>query len=189
MVAAAKHEIMDKMTTADLDEVAYHILDKASDSFLDKALEKRLKSIGAKHLINALARAERLGYEPSDVQEDNDPPLPAAAPVVPSNAQINVPPNTASAVPSQTMPPRDSKPLCGLCHRTFDVDWGYQYHTRHKVCQRASYGPNGFKFACQFCGQGFESLPGLNYVRDEPSFMVTICFHLLTELGVTALCE
>ncbi|ROW15281.1 hypothetical protein VPNG_03007 [Cytospora leucostoma] len=78
MTVAAKYEIIDHMTTADLDQLADRILAKASNSFLDKALQLRIKTIEAVPLINALARAERLGYESSDVVEEKGPAAPAA---------------------------------------------------------------------------------------------------------------
>lgn len=70
MVKVAKFDIMDHMNTADLDQLSDMILTKASDWFLDRALEKRLHTIDGRHLVNALARAERLGYEAADVVEE-----------------------------------------------------------------------------------------------------------------------
>lgn len=166
MVAAARNEIIDHMSAADLDKVANRILAKASTSFLDKALEMRLKTIGAKHLINALARAERLGYEPSDVQDDAGSPA-AAAPLVPS---ASIPPAKAlphSVVPSQPATPAPTPnlpPHCSLCLRRFFQDSAYEYHIKHKVCQRVPHSAAGFQYSCEHCGQGFTTIAGLNYV-------------------------
>ncbi|CAJ2501496.1 Uu.00g043490.m01.CDS01 [Anthostomella pinea] len=70
MITEAKHEVISHYTPKDLDAVRNLILERCSDRFLDQALEKRLKTIDARSLINALARAERLGYENSDVLDD-----------------------------------------------------------------------------------------------------------------------
>ena len=71
MVTESKDELVGHFSASDLDEVADLIIQKASDDFLDKALEKRLRTIEAKPLINALARAERLGYEPGDIVDED----------------------------------------------------------------------------------------------------------------------
>ncbi|KXH50730.1 hypothetical protein CSIM01_01579 [Colletotrichum simmondsii] len=47
---AGKHELVNAMTTADIDEVADKILAKASDTFLDRALVARLPTIQARRL-------------------------------------------------------------------------------------------------------------------------------------------
>ncbi len=59
------------LTSADIDDVADIILSKASNRFLDAALDARLRTIEGKPLINALARAERLGYEAGDLVEED----------------------------------------------------------------------------------------------------------------------
>jgi len=72
MIAAGKEDILHHFSEADFDSTATLILEKVSTKFLDKALELRLRTIEAKPLINALARAERLGYEANDVVEVED---------------------------------------------------------------------------------------------------------------------
>src|SRR4051812_26286103 len=67
MVAESAEELIKHFTTVDLDSIADLLLEKASDRFLDKCLEKRLLTIEAKPLVNALARAERLGYDRTDI--------------------------------------------------------------------------------------------------------------------------
>ncbi|KXH50943.1 hypothetical protein CSAL01_04808 [Colletotrichum salicis] len=47
---AGKHELVNAMTPADIDEVADKILAKASDTFLDRALVARLRTIQARRL-------------------------------------------------------------------------------------------------------------------------------------------
>lgn len=100
MVGYGKRELIEHFSMYDLEELSDHILSKVSNSFLDKAMAMRLKTIEAKPLINALARAERLGYEPSDIVEEtptsgtyprenvrSGQPVPAA-PAVPQNSQV-----------------------------------------------------------------------------------------------------
>lgn len=43
-----------------------------SNEFLDKALQRRLKTISARRLVNALAKAERLGYDVQDIVEERE---------------------------------------------------------------------------------------------------------------------
>jgi hypothetical protein len=69
LVANCKSELMGHFSARDIDDVADLILAKASNAFLDKALEMRLATIDAKPLLNALARAERLGYDSQDLVE------------------------------------------------------------------------------------------------------------------------
>lgn len=153
LITAAKQEIVEQMSTRDLDELTDLILNKASVAFYDKVLEQRLKTIDAKGLINALARAERLGYEPSDVQEDEEastlhsqPPPPAA--------------DSATAVA-----PQPAAPLyCGICFRRFPAQSACNYHTKMKICTRLPSTSGGFKYNCQNCGQGFTTPMGLKYV-------------------------
>lgn len=197
MVAAAKEEMIDHMTTADLDKLATRILAKASNSFLDKALEMRLKTIEAKRLINALARAERLGYEPSDVQDEGDPSS-APAPLDPSTTQYaSTLHNKQGAtsplptVPSQPLAnsPSNSVPLhCNLCFRRFFGDSAYFYHIKHKVCTRTPSSPAGFKYSCNHCGQGFTSVTGLHYVRifSLLSWLAGILAFIANSLGLAA---
>ncbi|KAK8138678.1 hypothetical protein PG984_002058 [Apiospora sp. TS-2023a] len=91
MVSESKDAIIAHFEPADIDAVADAILDKASDHFLDKALERRLATIDARSLIDALARAERLGYESNDVNGDNgtiaSPQLPT--PTIPQSNAVH----------------------------------------------------------------------------------------------------
>jgi hypothetical protein len=70
----------------DYDDVSDLILSKASPKFLDKGLARRLETIDARSLVNALARAERLGYDVQDIIEQgtND----RSEHVIPSTASI-----------------------------------------------------------------------------------------------------
>lgn len=72
LVKHAREEIMTHFTPSLLAEVEDLIVNKAPDSLLDKAMERRLNSIPARPLLNMLARSERLGYDESDIIPDND---------------------------------------------------------------------------------------------------------------------
>lgn len=133
MVAESKHELMAHFTTETLDEVADIIIGKASDSFLDKCLERRLLTIEAKPLINALAKAERLGYEPGDIVQDDQHER-----VIPQEAY----PGAVAATnghhhqPSQPPPPYPqgtrNQLQCMKCFRTFMHTSAFDYVS--KVC-------------------------------------------------------
>lgn len=182
MISAAANEIIDQMTPAELDQVADRILAKASDAMLDKALERRLKTIEAKRLINALARAERLGYEPGDVDDSADAPLgqqqmplghppqqPAPTPAAPPSEyapSAGVSAAAAVAAAPAAAPAAAALPLhCTICFRRFSTQTAHAYHVKGKVCTRVPSSPGGFKYNCQHCGQGFTTVMGLQYVR------------------------
>lgn len=82
---------MEHLSPNDFDELVDLILPRLSNQFLDKALARRLETIPARHLVNALARAERLGYDVQDiVQEQN------GEHVIPSLHSISLPHSTQS---------------------------------------------------------------------------------------------
>ncbi|KAL7629237.1 hypothetical protein AAE478_000757 [Parahypoxylon ruwenzoriense] len=147
MVVESKAEIIEHLKSTDLDEVANAILSKASDYFLDKALEKRLRTIDARSLINALARAERLGYENSDVLDDRGGRDVAASTAPPFNpALVNpspVPTQVHQSPSAQHRPSVPSLPAsrgpppvlqCRLCWRKFKTTATYEYHDLNHVC-------------------------------------------------------
>ncbi|KAI0889859.1 uncharacterized protein GGS22DRAFT_149314 [Annulohypoxylon maeteangense] len=171
MVTESKHEIISHFMTPDLDELADEILQKASDYFLDCALERRLKTIDARSLINALARAERLGYENSDVIEDhkedgsNFNPTPAH--FDPSPDSIVDP--ALRSQHRQSLPSlqqgRNLAPIlqCPLCWRKFENTQPYEYHVQKQVCTKQPQSKEGFPLACKHCGAGFLTKVGQQY--------------------------
>ncbi|KAL1899553.1 hypothetical protein Sste5346_002955 [Sporothrix stenoceras] len=130
VVKNARVEFAAHLDTADIDEIAGLILAKASDRFLDAALEARLRTIDAKPLINALARAERLGYEPDDIVEE---PVGGQERVIPQNL-----PEPQLAVPTQAPPPRKQ---CKMCNRVFDNEPPYVYHDSTGACTKYDSAP------------------------------------------------
>lgn len=107
MVKASKLQIALHLDSQDLDDMADAILAKASSKFLDKALAKRLETIEGRQLINALARAERLGYDTSDIVEqgagrEHVVPLMQQQPQYPGVKQSHVRSHLTSSAPRQT---------------------------------------------------------------------------------------
>lgn len=155
MVFHAKHELIRHFGAADLDAVADGILAKASDQFLDKALEIRLATIDARSLINALARNGRLGYESSE-GDGNTAPAHGPAPAQPGphpQPAYSHPPAHATQMPAQVQPntmpnpPQSTGPQlrrlqpqlggpgsgnqqpmqCGLCWRKFQAASAFEF--------------------------------------------------------------
>ena len=75
----------------DIDELMDSILSRASAQFLDKALARRLETIPARQLVNALARAERLGYDIQDIVRDHDEQVIPSMHSVPTQSAMPVP--------------------------------------------------------------------------------------------------
>jgi hypothetical protein len=122
MVADCRDQLMQHFTTADLDAVADLIISKASDRFLDKCLEKRLPTIEAKPLINALARAERLGYEKEDVVPDDDDNNDDAA------TKNTLQPSPAVPLASHSLaPPPRPQWQCDMCFRIFIYESAFHH--------------------------------------------------------------
>ncbi|WZH39872.1 uncharacterized protein QYS62_000798 [Fusarium acuminatum] len=98
LVQKSKRELIGHLSMSDLDELADLILPRASSEFLDRALARRLETIPARQLVNALARAERLGYDVHDiVHEHNERVIPTlqsmptqSTPMPPANQALRV---------------------------------------------------------------------------------------------------
>ncbi|KAK6864436.1 hypothetical protein PG995_000964 [Apiospora arundinis] len=180
MVSESQEAIIAHFEQADLDAVADTILDKASDDFLDKALERRLATIDARSLINALARAERLGYESGDANGDDgttaSPPL--STPTAQGNHSFQFQQQAlqhaqAQAQYTHQQPPSSQNPLmppappkqqpnlqCPLCWRKFTAAPPYEYHVKKTLCTKTPPNSDGFPFSCSECGAGFVTAVG-----------------------------
>jgi hypothetical protein len=55
-----------------LESYGKEILESASDQFLDLAIGVRLQTISARELVKLLAKAKRLGYQETDIIDDED---------------------------------------------------------------------------------------------------------------------
>src|SRR3569833_150280 len=141
MIQDGRLEIIQHFTTQDIDALADFILAKASSRFLDMALEARLRTIEAKPLINALARADRLGYEPGDIVEEDQqhgqerviprPDMPVETPGAyqPPPASVTPRPTDPAAAPSPAL-------RSPSCHRYFRERSAWDY-----VCSPLSSSP------------------------------------------------
>lgn len=154
MVNESKDEIIAHFTTEGLDEVADLIIEKASDSFLDKCLAKRLRTIEAKPLINALAAAERLGYEPGDIIQDEQHER-----VIPQEAYPGATP-TANGRPALASQPSPAYPeagrtqlQCMQCFRTFMHTSAFDH-----VSKRIVLGEDNTPSANSFSAHGIQGL-------------------------------
>ncbi|KAK2051378.1 hypothetical protein LY76DRAFT_402115, partial [Colletotrichum caudatum] len=176
IVAAAKHDLVDLMSQSDLDELADKIISKASNTFLDKALVARLPTIEARRLVNALARAERLGYDANDVVK-NESVIPSMPPRDAPKAKAHNPgqrqlphdppgPTVAQALAHMSPHPLESVdpsiPRCPTCQRGFPGPAAYDHRT---LCTRPAPppGPGGEMYICPFCAQGLSTIGGLHY--------------------------
>ncbi|KAK3688350.1 hypothetical protein B0T22DRAFT_151020 [Podospora appendiculata] len=181
MVLESKNELIGHYETQDIDEVADIIISKASNSFLDKCLEKRLLTIEAKPLINALATAQRLGYETGDViQEDHhervipQEAFPGAGASVVVNGFAQARPQPPQPQPQHapqqqqvSYPPAHQQLQCMGCYRTFSHPSAYEYHTRASVCSEPPPTSKGFDHSCPHCGQGFTRWDDLQAHQDN----------------------
>ncbi|KAJ2973605.1 hypothetical protein NUW58_g8894 [Xylaria curta] len=180
LVFEAKHEIASHLRPQDLDDIAPEIVKKFSNQFLDKALEYRLGTIDAQSLINALARAERLGYTKSDVIEDRKeivvPTAQMHSPEVSYASLLSGPgahPQPPPAAPpqgslfDQPQPTRNASPTtelkCKLCWRHFKHAKPYEYHVQKQVCTKAAADASNHHFWCEECAAGFTTKAGLQY--------------------------
>ncbi|KAH6898707.1 hypothetical protein B0T10DRAFT_117123 [Thelonectria olida] len=107
MIRVSKEHVVQHLGAEDLDLIADLLLTQASPTFLDKALARRLETIPARQLVNALARAERLGYDVQDIVEEGQG---GGEHVIPSLHSLAVPPQP-QPVPSQAHPATMHAPL------------------------------------------------------------------------------
>lgn len=70
LVALSPQGLLPFFKTEDFTNGSDLILSKVDSTFLDQALAKRLDTIRARLLVNALAKAGRLGYDSNDVIEE-----------------------------------------------------------------------------------------------------------------------
>ncbi|KAI0012105.1 hypothetical protein F4779DRAFT_569409 [Xylariaceae sp. FL0662B] len=164
MIADGKHEVIAHFKTSDIDELVNDILSKASDYFLDMAMEKRLRTIDARSLINALARAERLGYENGDVLDDHKEKVAAATPSMKQAQPTHIPQHQHKSNPPPSQAGRSPVILqCRLCWRKFHNTQPYEYHVQKQLCTKEPPNQDGFPFSCEHCGAGFVTKVGQQY--------------------------
>lgn len=139
MVSNCKTELIEHFSNRDIDDVADLILAKASNAFLDKALEMRLATIDAKPLLNALARAERLGYDSQDLVE-----MSHGEHVIPSSgvAQMSAQSmGTGVSGPDRGVGNRAAQPnelQCLKCYHTFTKQSYFDYVSMSSLTRELS---------------------------------------------------
>ncbi|OAA45899.1 hypothetical protein BBO_03540 [Beauveria brongniartii RCEF 3172] len=191
-VTAATSEIAKHLTKEGLDLVAPILLPKLSPVFLDKALALRLESIQAQQLVNALGRAERLGYDVRDMvtgtgtgtgnhtgpprQEKVIPtanPIPAPSASMPpwgsqaaqrSGSGSRPAPSGAVLLPSDQEIMNLGIAFCENCNRPCAGFKALLAHRRSGLCGRSPAPLDRLgKEYCLFCGQHFTGNGGLTY--------------------------
>ncbi|KAF5544129.1 hypothetical protein FMEXI_6765 [Fusarium mexicanum] len=192
LVQKSKRELLGHLNASDFDELADLILPRVSTQFLDRALARRLETIPARQLVNALARAERLGYDVKDiVQEHNEHVIPSlhSLPVQPqpqpmgpltnttlSAAQYSTPPVASQTPPSSMQygnkpaaqtPAKSSRELAPIawckCGWPCASQAALDYHHKKSACNRVQADDVVGRDVCLFCGCKFGSGGGLLY--------------------------
>ncbi|EGX89897.1 hypothetical protein CCM_08150 [Cordyceps militaris CM01] len=175
----------------DLDMMAPSLMSKLSNTFLDKALALRLESIGAQPLVNALGRAERLGYDTRDVVTDGGVggsqsgsrgpaarqerviptanPIPPPSPsMLPAQQQQPAPTGNTLRLPSAADLARLGIAHCDSCNRPCGGIKALLSHRRSGLCGTAPVPLHKLgKEYCLFCGQRFLGQGGLAYHRSN----------------------
>ncbi|KAJ4271998.1 hypothetical protein NW762_000708 [Fusarium torreyae] len=191
LVQESKRELFSHLSGSDLDQLADLILPRVSTQFLDKALARRLETIDARDLVNALARAERLGYDVQDiVQEHNEHvipsmhSLPVQSAMPPENPALSTkhyqpqpvtyqqppPPMLYAATPpvhnkAPDMPLPPGPPGVAWCR----CGWpcaskaALEYHYKKNACHKVQENDKVGRDICLYCGCRFGSGGGLLY--------------------------
>ncbi|KAL7925112.1 hypothetical protein ACQKWADRAFT_285075 [Trichoderma austrokoningii] len=109
IVKTSGREIAKHFGTEDLDQAADLFGPRFSPQFQDRVMAARLETIGAQDLINALSRAERLGYHINDIVQKQ--PGPGGETVIPSMSAVPpVPPHNGGAPPPAMAPYQVQRP-------------------------------------------------------------------------------
>lgn len=171
MVNTSKPQLLEHFTTADFDQVVDLVLSRMSPSFLDRALAQRLETIDARSLVNALARAERLGYDVQDIIEEKTsdkpehvipsltsmPPLPTPFEplATPSRGQWTQPPQYGQSI---LVPPGSQAPTQPTWYNPSPPPLPSQH-----FAQPPTKGPAGIHY-CQDCHRPCSGAFALQYV-------------------------
>lgn len=189
---AASDQVVKKF----IDANGGRILDVANQqykSFLDRALEIRLKDIDGTALARYLARADRLGFEEQDeIDGESAMPIPRNVQVISSDLSevgdhqmqpmYGIPHASGAmvqqhwpapppgmmydpAVYSQPcFPPGAQMKHCPKCGAGFKQNAGLKYHIEHDVCKKAGTPMGPVMARCESCGKEFRSPGGYHYV-------------------------
>ncbi|MBE3041634.1 hypothetical protein IMZ48_03450 [Candidatus Bathyarchaeota archaeon] len=109
-VQEARWEVMSQLSPAAPQEMEKTVVDKAPDTLLDLAIQKRLPTIRPRPLLNMLAKSERLGYDASDIISDHPEPAPRSNGVPNNNPWI---PTAPPGLGAQQSPALGAQPSPG----------------------------------------------------------------------------
>lgn len=170
IVKTSGREIAKHFSSEDLDHVADLFGPKFSAQLQDRVVAARLETIGAQDLINALARAERLGYHVNDIIQKKPgpggetviPSMSAVPPVPPPNGRVGAPPPAMTPYQAQR-PPQQPQP------------YGSQILKSNRMSHQAAQDPSqtpkrstldlpSWAVQCQMCNRPCSSEDALIYV-------------------------
>ncbi|RFU73484.1 hypothetical protein TARUN_8769 [Trichoderma arundinaceum] len=200
VIKTSKREIAKHFGSQDLDEVADLIGPKLGAQFQDRVMATRLETIGAQELINALARAERLGYHVNDIVEKKKSGLGGEV-VIPSMSAVPhphppmpphhiqgdgppppMPPHQGQGCPQQSQPygaPPSQIPVAGLPTKVFVPQTPSVAIPSGGQDQYASGVLPGIEY-CQKCHRPCSSLDALTYCQSpktQENTLVDTCVH------------
>ena len=186
----------DQVVKKFIDANGGRILDVANQqykSFLDRALETRLKDIDGTALARYLARADRLGFEEQDeIDGESVMPIPRNVQLISSDPSevgdhqmqpMYAMPHASGAMVQQHwpapppgmmydpavyaqpgFPPGAQMKHCPKCGAGFKQNAGLKYHIEHDVCKKAGTPMGPVMARCESCGKEFRSPGGYHYV-------------------------
>lgn len=167
---------------------------KLSAKFQDMVMANRLESIGAQDLINALARAERLGYHVNDIVEKKPGPGRGGESVIPSTSTLPpsrppMPPMQAQGPPHQAQPyktPHSQNPVPVMATRVHPPPIPAVHPQPPqgttpiaRMTQSTSNQSSGI-VSCQMCHRPCSSADALNYVSASILYTQSNAIVLLT---------
>ncbi|KAI5461014.1 hypothetical protein BGZ63DRAFT_405448 [Mariannaea sp. PMI_226] len=184
MIQVTKEHAVRHLKADDIDDVADLLLSQASSSFLDKALVRRLQSIPARQLVNALAQAERLGYNEHDIikegrnglehvihlqnpitfspQANYTPPPISHTSHAPPLPHINqMAPGVGNSMPVD----KSTSPSLFFCYCGWPCSspQALKYHKKKQNCGNVLPLDRIGREVCPHCGSRFSSAGGLYY--------------------------
>ncbi|KAG5926815.1 hypothetical protein E4U42_002921 [Claviceps africana] len=172
------------VTPEQLDSVSDLLLSKLSSDFLDRALDKRLATIRARSLVNALAKAERLGYDARDVvvegRNGSEHVIPHSKPNLAQNPaqrrqsyhnhsppshqlDMNEPRIVPPANQSYQSITAQNLLYCGICGRPCSGAHALRYHKLKRNCDHLEKYDRITRDICAHCGTVFSNASGLVY--------------------------
>lgn len=167
LVKAALPQIISRCSPVNFDQMTDLVLSKLSPQFLDRALARRLETIDARSLVNALARAERLGYDVSDIVVERLPDKPEQ--VVPSLQGV-IPPDFPSSNEQHSGHPTQQQPMQGNKMTPAPVPAPAPNHPKSRQIDwmaglppLPSEGPGGIQY-CNDCRRPCSGQLALQYV-------------------------